>query len=180
MSIDVKGLNVKVGSDSGAQGVQASDLLWGDIEEGMYPAEMVIVYPWKDITKDTRVRVKDDDGHYKKDGEGKYVTEEAKDVTWYNTDVVFKIIDGMYDGFAVKGSLSTHPNMIGSAKRFLYAAKLFDVELGDLSKHVGTKVNVYVKTKHEKYIDKNTGLEVEKHSPYVSYYERLEETTKEE
>lgn len=179
MAIKANDLSVKVGSGEGVGTTQASSLIWDDIEEGMYDAELVIVYPWKQYTKDTKVRIKDDEGKYIKDADGKFVTEDVKDLTWYSTDIVFKILGSLYDGYAVKGSLSTHPSMIGSAKRFLYAAKIFDVELKDLSKQTGAKVKVYIKNKVEEYRDKNTGLDVVKNSPYASYYERFEEETKE-
>lgn len=173
MAIENKDLNIKIGADTGEM-VEASDLIWGDIEDGLYEAELAIVYPWKKFTKDTNVRIKGDDGKYLRDENNKYITETKKDVTWHSADLVFKIVGSLYDGYAVKGSISTHPIMLGSAKRFLYLAKLFDVELGDLNKHTGVKIGINVKTKTEKYVDKD-GFDVVKTSPYVSYYEELKD-----
>lgn len=172
--IDVKNTGLDLKLEGGTSSVSADELIWEEIEDGKYDAELAIVYPWKSITKDTYVRTRDTSGNYVKDGEGRYVKELAEDVTWYFTDLVFKITGGMYDGYAVKGAISTHPDMIGSAKRFLYAAKLFDVKLEDLKDFVGTPVAVYVKHKEETWKDKKTGLEKTVNNAYVSYFDRCE------
>lgn len=169
MSIDT-GLGTKL--TKGAS-TSAKDLVYADdIEENTYRATLSIVYPWKKITKDTTIRAKDEQGKYVKDDGGSYVRVPVKDVTWYYTDIVFTIDDGDYAGLSVKGSLSTHPDMIGSAKRFLYNAELFDVALEDLKDHVGSKVGIYVKTKVDSYVDRTTGAPVTKAKPYVSYYSK--------
>jgi len=150
-------------------GINAKDLTWDVVDAGTYPAEMVIVYPWKELTRDTNVRIKDENGRYVRDNDGKFITEFKKDVTWYNTDVVFKINGGEFDNHAVRMSLSTHPNMVGSAKQFLYRMGLIGVSLDELNKHVGAFGIIEVKTKDETYKDKNTGLEVTTTKSYVSY-----------
>jgi hypothetical protein len=174
MPIDFKseGLNTKL--DSSSKRVSSSDLNWGDIEDGKYNAKLVIVYPWKSVTHDTSVRAKDADGKYIKDADGKYVKESVGELTWHITDAVFEIVDGIYEGYAVKGTLSTHPDMIGSAKRFLYNAGLFDVTLTDLFKHTGALVSVIVKHKDDNVKDKMTGATTVVSTPYVSYYEKYE------
>ena len=174
MSIDVKvsGLDTKL--DSKSDRVKASDLVWEDIEDGKYNAELVIVYPWKSVTHVTSVRKKDDDGKFIKDSDGKYVKEEVGELTWHITDAVFKIVDGMYEGYAVKGTFSTHPDMIGSAKRFLYNANLFDITLQDLYKNTGAKVSVIIKHKEETYKDKKTGVVKTADNAYVSYYDKFD------
>lgn len=167
------GLNVKI--SQGENRVMSSDLNWDDVEDGTYPAVMTIVYPWKELTRDTKTRVRDEDGKFVKNELGEFVKEELKDYTWSMTDLVFVIEGGIYDGHAVKGSLSTHPDMIGSAKRFLYNAELFDVELADIYKHTGsTKVNIIVKHRPNTFKDKKTGVVKTTDVPYVSYYEKYE------
>jgi hypothetical protein len=175
MSIDLKknSLDFKLGS--GEMRKSATDLVWDDIEDGKYNAELYIVYPWKTLTQTTKVRIKDGEGKYIKNDDGTFAKEEIKDVSWAITDVVFKIIGGMYDGYAVKGTLSTHPDMIGSTKRFLYNANLFDVELKDLFKNTGVKVSVHVKHRTDTFKDKLTGLDKTTHNAYVSYYEKYDE-----
>jgi hypothetical protein len=175
MAIKVEGtaLDFKLGSDSVRR--NASDLIWDDIEDGKYNAELYIIYPWKTLTQNTKVRIKDEDGKYIKNEDGTFAKEEISDVSWAITDVVLKIDGGMYDGYAVKGTLSTHPDMIGSTKRFLYNASLFDVELKDIFKHTGTKVGVHVKHRTDTFKDKLTGLDKTVNNAYVSYYEKYDE-----
>jgi hypothetical protein len=176
MAIDVKdnGLDTKLAASTTSN--KADDLIWEDLEDGKYSAELFIVYPWKSITKDTYVKSRDADGKYIKDDGGNFVKELMKDTSWNFTDLVFRITDGMYEGYAVKGAISTHPDMIGSAKRFLYAAKLFDVALKDLKDYVGIPVSVYVKHKQETWKDKQTGVTKEVNNAYVSYYDRIDDS----
>lgn len=172
--------DIKITSGTTNDRVKSSDLKWGEIPEGAYNAELVIVYPWKEYTRDTNVRVKDDNDRYLRNEDGSYVTEFVKNVTWSSTDMVFRILDGDYKGYAVKGSIATHPNMIGSAKRFLYAAKLFDVSLADLFKNTGAKVVANVKTKTNTYTSKETGLDVTNTESYVSWFDTMEENTEDD
>lgn len=180
MPIDIKDTGLDLKLEGAQQSVSAEDLIWDEsIEDGKYNAELAIVYPWRTVTKDTYVRIRDEEGKYVKDEDDKFVKELSENVTWYFTDLVFKIKGGVYDGFAVKGSISTHPDMIGSAKRFLYAAKLFDVSLKDLKDYTGTDVAVFVKHKEEEWRDKKTGVNRKSNSPYVSYYDRFTDEVEE-
>lgn len=167
MSIDLK--DIKIGGGS-----TKKELNWGDIEDGVYFAELSVVYPWKEITRDTTQKVKVD-GKYQKDENGKFITEPLKDFTWNFTDLVFTILEGDYEGLSVRGSLSTHPDMLSSTKQFLYRAKLFDVALADLNKQLGTKIMINVRQRTDVFADKETGLEVTKTYPYVSYYTEIKE-----
>ena len=166
--INVNLKDIKVGNGTNS-GVSSKDLTWDVVDAGTYPATMVIVYPWKSLTRDTNVRIKDENGRYVKDNNGKFITEFTKDVTWFNTDVVFKINGGEFDNHAVKMSLSTHPNMVGSAKQFLYRMGLLNVSLDDLKDHIGANGIIEVKTKDETFVDKTTGLEKTITKSYVSY-----------
>ena len=168
------GLDTKLSGD--AERVSGADLNWEDIEDGKYNAELKIVYPWKKVTHDSKVRLRDEDGKYIKDDDGKFVQEIQKELSWFITDMVFVISGGIYDGHAVKGTISTHPDMIGSAKRFLYNAKWYDVTLEDLYNHVGTKVAVNIKHKTDTFKDKTTGAQRTVTNAYVSWYDKYDES----
>lgn len=171
--IDVKNIKITGGSTF-------EKPVFGDVPEGAYLAELLTIYPWKSITRNTTQRVRDDEGKLVKDDDGNYIKEAVNDVTWQYTDVVFKIVDGSdYDGISVKGSLSTHPDMLGSAKRFLYAAKLFDVSLDSVKDNLGEKVIINVKQRTDRYKDKETGLDVERTYPYISYYTSVDDEKEE-
>ena len=176
MAIDVKdtGLDTKLGASSGK--ADTKSLTWDDVADGTYNGELVVVYPWKEVTHETTQRAKDADGKYLKDAEGNFVKEDIGTITWSITDAVFRIIDGAYENFAVKGTFSTHPDMIGSAKKFLYSAKLYDVSLRDLYKHAGVKVTIHVKHKKNSYKDKKTGQVNDEDIAYISYYSSYDDT----
>lgn len=180
MSIDVnkyeKGLDHKIKSG----GVQRTEFKWGSVPDGLYLGELVTVFPWKSITKDTTAFLRDEENRLVKDEQGNRIKVDAPNLTWYYTDVVFKIIGGEYDGFNVKSALSTHPDMIGSANRFLYNAGLFDVSLNELKEHLGTKVGIHVKTKMDTFKDKNTGEDRTVENVYVSYYSKIDDKDIEE
>lgn len=173
MAIDVKnnGLDTKLDGSARVR----TELNWAtdDLPEGAYKAKLVIVYPWKKITKDTTARAKDDSGRYIKDANNEYVKDVLPNYTWHYTDVVFELEDS---GLNVKGALSTHPDMIGAAKKFLYNAELYDVTLDDLKNNLGAKVTVHVKIRTSTYVDKNTGATVTDNKPYVSYYSKYNDS----
>lgn len=174
MIIDLSKIKVGSKDDNSFDRVDAKDLNWGIVDEGTYAVTMAIVYPWREITMDTNVRVRGDDGRFLRDDDGNYVTEVAENLTWHMSDIVFKINGGKFDGHAVKYTLSTHPNWIGTAKQFLYRMKLFGVSLDDLYKHVGATGFAVVKNRDETYTDKDTGLEVTRTVSYVSYIDEAD------
>lgn len=135
-------------------------LTWEAVPDGLYNATLVTMYPWKEYTGDVNVRLTDEKGWYLKHDDGKFITELQKDVKYAIADLVYRINGGEYDGYAVKGTLSTHPNFLRTTKDFLINGKLFDVTLDEVFKHVG-KVNVGINTRQrtDKFVDKNTGLE---------------------
>lgn len=148
------GLDVKVGG-AGAP----LDVKFEKFPVGKYVAKLVRVYPWRSITKDTKVSLRDEDNKVIKDANGKPVKELVKDVTWHNADLVFEVTDGAYKGYAIKGSLSTHPEMLRSLKQFLYCSSLFGVAAGDIKDHIGAEVGVKTKEDTRTYTDKDTGVE---------------------
>lgn len=165
-------LNHKIATTSNdTNRVDLKSMNW-EVEDGTYIAELAVVFPWKTITKDTKVDLRDNDGNLVKDEDGNRIKVDAPNLTWHHTDMIFKI-EGTDD--VVRGNISTHPDMIGSANRFLYSAGLFDVTLADLYKHVGAKVIIHVKSKMETYVDKLTGLDTDRKRIYVSYYSSLKD-----
>lgn len=149
---------------------------YGDIPEGVYKAVFDFVYPWKSITKDTKVWLRDNDGVLVKDEDGNRIEVDASNVTWYSTDVVFTIKGGEFDGISAKYYLSTHPNFHGSKMQFLYRLGVINdltvdgiLKLEDLYKYTGKEVDVFIKHKTITVKDKDTGLSEDKVIPYVSY-----------
>lgn len=179
MAIDLKNIMVGNADDERTNNdrVKSSDLIWDNVDDGTYAATMVIVYPWKEYTKDQYVRVRDDEGKFVRDADGNFETTLVKDLKWHMTDVVFRIDGGEFDNHAVKYLLSTHPNFVGSAKQFLYRMGIFGVSLDDLYKHTGKTGFVVVKNRDNNYVDKDTGLTVETVESYVSYIAEADSET---
>lgn len=166
------GLNTKIGSKNT---YKTTVFNFVDVPEGAYEAKLVVVYPWKTLTRDSKIAVRTDDNKVVKDDSGAVIKVDAPNLTWSTVDMVFEITSGDFVGSHVKGSLSTHPDLIGSANRFLYNARLFDVELANLRDHLGVPVKVNVKHRVDNYKDKITGEDISKLNVYVSYYSRAEE-----
>lgn len=174
MAIDItKALFDK--KDSTFERFDMNTLTWGRVPKGKYNATLVASYPWKKFKADSDVRLKDDDGRYLRNDDNSYITEVHKDLEWTMSDLVFRIDGGKYHGYAVRGSLSTHPNYFGTAKQFMYLAGLMDVPLSDVFKHTG-KVSVAINTYERSYdkVDPNTGETETIYTPTVSYFEAFD------
>lgn len=159
------------------------DIVYDVVPDGVYFAELARFYKWKQITKDTTVSSRDADGKIMKDSEGNNVKEEVKGLSWYVGDYVFRVVcsadtyDKEYRGRAIKGSLSTHPDMKRALSNFMYSAKLFGVPAKDIDKYVGKfTVKVHVKNKTRTFKDKTTSLDKTVTEPYVSYCEQITDT----
>ncbi len=142
------------------------------IPEGEYLATLERVYKWKSIKKDTKVAKRNDDGEVIKDANGNVVKVEVKDLEWYNTDIILRVKGGAYDGVAIKGSLSTHPEMKRALSNFLYSAGLFNVPVGDIYNHIGAEVGVVTQNKTRSYVDKETGFDKSVTDVRAYYYKK--------
>ena len=159
-------LDIKVGSGNSAP----LDVVFKIIPEDKYNVELVRVYKWRKTVKDTMVAIRDENGKVVKLANGDVAKELVKNLEWYNADVLFKILDGEYAGVAVKGSLSTHPEMQRNLKQFLYCAGLFGVTAGEVENHLGAKLRVKTKNETRTYEDKETGVEKEVTDVKVHWY----------
>lgn len=160
-------LDVKLGTGSNNKFL---DVKYEEVPDGDYQAVLAKVYKWRPVTKDTYVNVRDENDKLVKGADGANVKELVKDLTWNNADIVLAIVGGDYDGRAIKGSLSTHPNMRGGLSNFLYSAGLYGIPVGKVVDHIGVRVTVHVKNKTRTYEDKETGLEMTITEPTASYY----------
>ncbi|MCK9326062.1 MAG: hypothetical protein M0P69_11280 [Bacteroidales bacterium] len=148
-----------------------------EVPDGEYTLTLVKMYPWKEITKDTRVNVRDENNRVVRGKDGKPVQEEVKNLTWHMANVVFMVEEGEYERAVVHGSLSTHPNGMGQLKSFMYCAGLFGVSANEIKDNLGVTVGAVVKNKTRSYTDTNTGLEKTITEATVYYYKKPEEVT---
>ena len=148
-----------------------------ELPESEYVAVLARVYPWRSVTKNTKVSLRDESGRYIKDDKGNRVKEEVKDLTWFNADVVLAVKEGVHAGKAIKASLSTHPDMMGQLKSFLYCTGLFGVVAADINKHIGAEVGVVTRNIERSWTDQNTGLERTVAESKASYFKKPSEIT---
>jgi len=165
-------LDYKIGEDR----APFLDVTYGDTPVGTYDVELARVYKWRPITKDTKVARRDDSGKIVKDDKGNVVKDTVPNLTWSNCDLVLRITSGDYAGYAIKGNLSTHPDMRNSLSNFLYSFQLVGIPVKDVVKHIGAKAVVHTKEKTHSYNDKNSGLEKTVTENVASYYDRLTDT----
>lgn len=169
----INGLNLKVTKPS-----RNRNFVFDDIADGVYDVEISYAYPWKEITKDTKVWLRDEDNKLIKDASGNRIETNAKMLTWYTTDVIVTVVGGAYDGISAKYYLSTHPNFHGSKMQFLIRTGLIDkltdsegnLDLSKLNTAFPVTAKAVIKHKTITVKDKETGLTEDKEIPYVSYF----------
>lgn len=166
-------LNIKVNKGAGRK-----NFVFDDIADGVHTVRIDHVYPWKEVTRDTKMWMRDDNNRLVKDDNGDRIDVAVPNLTWFSTDVVLTVVGGDYDGISTRYYLSTHPNFHGAKMQFLYRTGLIgelsdddgNINLDDLWKHTGAEAKALVKHKVINIKDKDTGLMEEREIPYVSYF----------
>lgn len=161
--------------NTGFKRFDINTLTWDEIPKGHYNVTAVVIYPWRHFERDSDVSVRGDDGKliWHEDGSGT-VKETVKNLKWSMADVIYRVDGGEYDGYGIRGSLSTHPDFIGNTKGFVINAGLAEVPLTDMFKHAGNiKLSVHTYNKSVTRKDKDTGITTTSLEPNVRYTEPL-------
>lgn len=131
------------------------------VPKGTYNLELTAVKAWEPKVLKNVVVFEFDDKYQKvKNASGDDVKEKVKELTIYNTNLTFKIVDGDYAGRLIFANLSTHPNIPWMIPNLIHALGKPKLKLSQLNTLIGTHcMGVVDLTTYEKTIKTDDGFE---------------------
>jgi hypothetical protein len=150
--------------DDLVSGVENTSTGGGDyspLPKGNYKLELTDVKPWETkVIKSLDVIQFDDKYQKVKDSSGNDVKETVKNVTIFETNLTFKVLDGKHKGRLIFDKVSTYPNRPWAIPNLIHALGKPNLRLSQLNTLIGTTCMGYVDTEsYDKDITNDDGFD---------------------